>query len=70
MMNDSIRKEIVDEGRAASLLGLTRDQLRELSEEAGLGSQAPGETSANRRFTYVDLHKLCRIMAGPTVKRK
>jgi hypothetical protein len=67
MMNDPSRKQIIDEGRAADLLGLTRNQLRELSEACGLGSLEPGESSGKRKFTYEDLYKLCRLVAGPTV---
>jgi hypothetical protein len=67
MINDSIRKEVINESRAASLLGLTRSKLRELSEASGLGSQEPGEPSGDRRFTYEELYKLCRLVAGPTV---
>jgi hypothetical protein len=67
MIGDAFRRENIDEDRAAALLGLSRDKLRELSEASGLGSQDPGGMSGNRVFTYEDLYRLCRMVAGPTV---
>ena len=67
MMSGPIKRGTVDEDRAASLLGLTKHQLRELSEASGLGSRQPDEITGNRRFTYEDLYKLCRLVAGPAI---
>jgi hypothetical protein len=67
MIGDPVRKEIVDESRAAALLGLSRDKLRELSDASGLGILEPGAISGNRFFTYEDLYRLCRMVAGPAV---
>jgi hypothetical protein len=67
MMNGPTRKGMVDEDRAASLLGLSKLKLRELSEASGLGTQAVDEFSQGRRFTYEDLYKLCRLVAGPAL---
>ncbi len=60
-MDEPLRKRSIDEGRAAELLGLTRDQMRQLSEASGLGRQEPGENSGHRVFTYQELHRLCRL---------
>ena len=61
-----VRREVVDEGRAAYLLGLPQEQLREISEMSGLG-QLVGTANALRMvFTYEELHKLCQIIVGPS----
>jgi hypothetical protein len=60
-MDEPLRKESIDEGRAAILLGLTRDQMRQLSEASGLGREEPGQRSGQRVFTYQDLYWLCRL---------
>ncbi len=66
MTNEPDRKERIDEGRAEVLLGLTRDQLRELCTVSGLGHEEPGETSGHRVFTYEELYRLCRLAVHPT----
>jgi hypothetical protein len=60
-MDEPLRKERIDERRAAVLLGLTRDQMRQLCEASGLGRQEPGESSGRRVFTYQELYWLCRL---------
>jgi len=65
MMREPIRKEMVDEGRAAFLLGLPREQLRQICEMSGLGHQDPRTSDAQLVFTYEELYKLCRIVVGP-----
>ena len=60
-MDEPLRKASIDEGRAAVLLGLTRDQLRQLSEVSGLGREEPGQSTGNRVFTYQELYRLCRL---------
>jgi len=62
MMSEPARKNI-DEGRAAVLLGFTRDQLRQLCEKSGLACEESGETSGQRVFTYEELYRLCRLVA-------
>jgi hypothetical protein len=72
MNNEPIRREIVDEGRAAFLLGLPQEQLREICELSGLGrledrAEMEDEVSDLRLvFTYEELHRLCRLIVGPT----
>jgi hypothetical protein len=64
--HEEARRELVDEGRAAYLLGLPQEQLREISEMSGLGHLV-GTTSALRMvFTYEELHRLCQIIVGPS----
>jgi hypothetical protein len=61
MMNEPVQKEGIDEDRATALVGLTRDELRELCKVSGLGHEEPGETSGRRVFTYEELYRLCRL---------
>ncbi len=51
----------VDEGRAAVLLGLTTEQIRHLSEEAGLGRKESRDQHERMFFTYEELHRLCQL---------
>jgi hypothetical protein len=60
-----IQKEIIDEGRAAFLLGLPVEQLRQICEMSGLGRMEPDKTDGHLVFTYEELHGLCRLVAGP-----
>jgi hypothetical protein len=77
-MSDSQRTTVlVDEARAAALLGVSANELRRLSARAGLGKPAPileqGQESGparaceveikseHRVFTYVELYRLCRV---------
>jgi hypothetical protein len=60
------RKEIIDENRAAFLLGLPTDQLREISLLSGLGHLEPDTDAGPLVFTYEELYKLCRLIVGPT----
>ena len=66
MTNEPIRREIIDEGRAAYLLGLPKEQLREICELSGLGRLEQGATALRLVFTYEELYKLCRLIVGPT----
>jgi hypothetical protein len=66
MTNEPIRREIIDEGRAAYLLGLPKEQLREICEMSGLGRLEEGTTALRLVFTYEELYKLCRLIVGPT----
>jgi DNA-binding transcriptional MerR regulator len=59
MMSETVRKKGIDEVRAAELLGLTRDQLRQLYQASGLGREEAGTTSGQRVFTYEELYRLC-----------
>ena len=66
MTNEPIRREIIDEGRAAYLLGLPKEQLREICEMSGLGHLEEGATALRLVFTYEELYRLCRLIVGPT----
>jgi len=66
MTNEPIRREIIDEGRAAYLLGLPKEQLREICELSGLGHLEQGATAIRLVFTYEELYRLCRLIVGPT----
>jgi hypothetical protein len=50
---------LVDEHRAAALLGVSAEKLRRLSSETGLGrTEQDGEQQVV--FTYAELYRLCR----------
>jgi hypothetical protein len=66
MTNEPNRREIIDEGRAAYLLGLPKEQLREICELSGLGHLEEGTTALRLVFTYEELYRLCRLIVGPT----
>ena len=66
MTNEPARREIIDEGRAAYLLGLPKEQLREICELSGLGHLEEGTTALRLVFTYEELYRLCRLIVGPT----
>jgi hypothetical protein len=66
MSNVPQHKEVIDESRASFLLGLPQDQLREICELSGLGHSQTGTETEQLLFTYEDLHKLCRLLVGPT----
>ena len=63
---ESVRREVVDEDRAAVLLGLPESQLREICELSGLGHLEEDTTTQRLVLTYEDLHRLCRLIVGPT----
>jgi hypothetical protein len=66
MTIEPVRKEMIDESRAAYLLGLPKEQLLEICEMSGLGHLEQGATAARMVFTYEELYKLCRLIVGPT----
>ena len=66
MIHEPLRREIIDEGRAAYLLGLPKEQLREICEMSGLGHMEEGVTTVRLVFTYEELYRLCRLLVGPT----
>jgi hypothetical protein len=67
MISEATQKELLDEGRAADLLGVSKDELRNLSERSGLGRSNPDGDSGQRVFTYADLYRLCRFVVQPLV---
>jgi hypothetical protein len=59
------QKAVIDESRAAVLLGLPREQLRQICEFSGLGHVEEELYPGILVFTYEELHKLCRLVVGP-----
>lgn len=57
-----IRREI-DDDRVAVMLGLSREKIRLISEELGIGRKSAGGASETIVFTYAELHRLCRSAA-------
>jgi hypothetical protein len=66
MANQPVRREMVGENRAALLLGLPQDQLREICEISGLGHMEQGTSALQLVLTYEELYRLCRLIVGPT----
>jgi hypothetical protein len=66
MTHEPIRREMIDESRAAFMLGLPTEQLREICEMSGLGRMEQGTTAERLVFTYEELYRLCRLIVGPT----
>jgi hypothetical protein len=64
--NEAVQK-VVDEERAAALLGFSLEQLRQLCEQSGLGQRTEGRDSEQKLFTYEELYRLCRWVARPAV---
>ena len=65
MINQTVRREMIEESRAAYLLGLPKEQLREICELSGLGHLEQGATALRLVFTYEELYRLCRLVVGP-----
>ena len=66
MANQPARREMIEENRAAYLLGLPKEQMREICELSGLGHLEQGATALQLVFTYEELYRLCRLIVGPT----
>jgi hypothetical protein len=66
MMNEPVRREVIDETRAAYILGLPKEQLREICELSGLGHLEEDDAALQLVFTYEELYRLCRLIVGPT----
>jgi hypothetical protein len=66
MTDHTTGREMIEESRAAYLLGLPKEQLREICELSGLGHLEQGATALQLVFTYEELHRLCRLIVGPT----
>jgi hypothetical protein len=66
MTSQTVRRETIEESRAAYLLGLPREQLREICELSGLGHLEEGTTALRLVFTYEELYQLCRLIVGPS----
>jgi hypothetical protein len=52
--------KVVNEDRAAALLGVTAEKLRRMSNETGLGRAEYEEGQEQVVFTYAELYRLCR----------
>jgi hypothetical protein len=52
--------KVVNEDRAAALLGVTAEKLRRMSNETGLGRAECEEGQEQVVFTYAELYRLCR----------
>lgn len=50
----------IDDNCAAVLLGFSREAIRRMSEELGIGSRVAGASGETIVFTYEELRQLCR----------
>ena len=66
MIDEPARREIIDETRASYILGLPKEQLREICEMSGLGHLEEADSALQLVFTYEELYRLCRLIVGPT----
>jgi hypothetical protein len=66
-MNDSQTKSVVNERKAAALLGLTPPELRWFSRLLGLGHKQDGGDTSQTFFTFDEL-KLLSSAAAPSAK--
>jgi hypothetical protein len=57
------QQKVVNEDRAAALLGVTAEKLRRLSSETGLGRAEYEQGQEQVVFTYAELYRLCRSVA-------
>jgi hypothetical protein len=64
--SEPVRRELIDENRASYLLGVPKDQLREICEMSGLGHLEEIGSVIRLVFTYEELYKLCRLIVGPS----
>jgi hypothetical protein len=63
-MPDDGADQMVDEKRAAVLLGLTLPELRWFSRMLGLGLKQEGEAAPQTLFTYEELKRLSSAAAA------
>jgi hypothetical protein len=54
------QQKVIDQDRAAALLGVTTEELRRLSSETGLGRAEHEQGREQVVFTYAELYRLCR----------
>lgn len=72
MTSTTVRRDVIDDSRASFLLGVPKEQLREICEMSGLGQLEEAEimdqgmSDARMLFTYEELYRLCRLLVGPT----
>jgi hypothetical protein len=64
--SEPVRREAIDESRASYLLGVPKEQLREICEMSGLGHLEAGGAAMRLVFTYEELYRLCRLIVGPS----
>ncbi len=57
------RQELVEEDRAAVLLGLPMVEIRRFSRISGLGHLEKGDQGEHVVFTYDELQRLCLLAA-------
>lgn len=63
-MNSQLPK-YVTHGRAALLLGISEDELSQLSQESGLGHKECAGDQEETFFTYEELRKICMMTVNP-----
>jgi hypothetical protein len=60
-MNNSQEIKYVTRRRAAALLGMSEQELAEISSESGLGHTERAGREEETFFTYQELHQICQL---------
>lgn len=55
----------IDDGRVAVILGFSRETIRRMSQELGIGQKAGDASGDTIEFTYEELYRLCRSSIRP-----
>jgi hypothetical protein len=55
----------IDDGRVAVILGFSRETIRRMSEELGIGHKYEDASGSTIEFTYEELYRLCRSSIRP-----
>jgi hypothetical protein len=55
----------IDDGRVAVILGFSRETIRRMSEELGIGHKYESASGSTIVFTYEELYRLCRSSIRP-----
>jgi hypothetical protein len=55
----------IDDGRVAVILGFSRETIRRMSQELGIGQKSADAPDSTIEFTYEELYRLCRSSIRP-----
>jgi hypothetical protein len=55
----------IDDGRVAVILGFSRETIRRMSQELGIGQKIGDASGDAIEFTYEELYRLCRSSIRP-----
>jgi len=61
----AVMQRKIDDGRVAVILGFSREAVRRMSEELGIGQKYESASGSTIEFTYEELYRLCRSSIRP-----